>query len=198
MPSSRLLAPALALTLLTGPAVALAQDATPVTGSAAPTSAVREGTNAAGDPLVGTPVPYLNEAGDEIGTVTVVEVIDPFDDFSEFFDVDEGTRYVALEVAVSAAEAAANEENPVQANASDFGLQTTAGFFYRSTFASRDISSSDTPDLETITVDPGDDVTGLLFYQLPAGADLARLLWQPENGRLLLVADLRQSAAPDR
>jgi len=184
MPTTRLVVPALVLGLLAAPAVAVAQgDATPAAERAAPSAAY--------EPAVSDTVPYLDENGEEIGTVTVDEVIDPFEDFSEFFEVEEGSRYVAVQITLAASEGAATADEPFEARASDFGLQTVDGFFFTSTFASRDITSGDVPDLETIAIDPGDSVTGLVFYQIPAEAELARLLWQPDSGRLLVVADLR-------
>jgi len=174
-----------ALMLLASPAVVAAQDAT--SAADAGSTAGAEGANAAGDPLVGSAVPYLNEDGEELGTVTILEVTDPWEDFSEGFEPDDEIRTIGVEVSVTAT------SEPIEANAFDFGLQTIDGFFYGDTSISRDVSSGDTPDLETISVDPGDEVSGLLFYEVPAEAELARLLWQPDSGRLLVVADFRAS-----
>lgn len=197
MPSSRWLAPVLALTLLTGPPVALAvaqDDATPG-ADADQTATGDEGFGVVDDPVLGSGVPYLSETGGEIGVITAVEVTDPFDDFSEFVEVEDGTRYVALEVTVAASENAGSAEEPLEANASDFGLQTADGFFYTTRTASRDITSSDVPDLATISIDPGDEVGGLIFFQIPEETELARLFYTPDTGRLILVADLRDAAA---
>lgn len=186
MPQSRLLAPALALSLLAAPAVAVAQgDATPETTSRAQSASV------AADPVVGAAVPYLSETGEAIGTVSVLAVTDPFDDFRESFQVEEGSRYVAFEVVVAAEDLPIGVEEPLQARTSDFGLQTVDGFFYNATSAPRDLSSSDVPDLPTIVVDPDTEVSGLVFFQIPADAELARLFYSPATGRLILAADLR-------
>jgi len=80
----------------------------------------------------------------------------------------------------------------IEANAFDFGLQTADGFFYGDAYISHDISSGDTPDHETISVDPGDEVSGLVFYEVPVDAESARIMWQPDSGRLLVAADLRE------
>jgi len=167
----------LALLVLGGPAAALAQDASPEAA---------DGYTATGDPLVGTGVPYLDERGDELGIVTVVEVTDPWEDFSEFFEVEEGSRFVGIEVSLEGTNA------QIESSPSDFGLQTADGFFYSPTFVSRDVTSGDVPDLETITVDVDDVLFGLVFFQVPEDADLARIFWQPESGRLVLLADLRE------
>ncbi|MDQ3780694.1 MAG: DUF4352 domain-containing protein [Chloroflexota bacterium] len=158
----------LALILIASPAIASAQDATP---AAERFNAVGEGFNAVRDPVVGAAVPYLNEQGEEIGTVSVVEVTDPWEDFSEFIEVDEDLRYIGVEISFAAT------TEPIEANAFDFRLQTADGFFYGDAYISRDISSGDTPDLETISVDPGDEVSGLVFYEVPVDAESARILW---------------------
>jgi hypothetical protein len=184
MPVKRLIALVLTTLVLGGPAVAFAQDtASPV---ASPTAS-GAGSNAAGDPLVGTGVSYLNEEGKEIGVVTVTEVTDPWTDFSEGVTLDKGTRYVGVEISI----AATGEQ--IKADPYDFGLQTTDGFFYGNTSVSRDITSASIRNLESITVDVDDQIDGLVFFQVPEKAQLGRILWQPDTGRLLVVADLRSS-----
>lgn len=178
MPMLRPFALVLALVLLggRGPAVTSAQDATPTANA-----------SVAGDPAVGTEIPYLDEAGDEIGVLTVREVTDPFEDFADGAAPEEGFRFVAVEVAVAAT------GEPIEPETFDFGLQTGDGFFFGTTSVRRDITSSDVPDLATIPVDVDDEVSGLVFFQIPADAEPARLLWQPETGRLLVLADLREA-----
>ena len=182
----------LALVLLGTPAVAVAQgdDATPAVGvQATPIGrATRDdGYNAAGDPLVGTAVQYLEEDGTEIAIVTVVDLIDPFEDYEEFAAPDPDTRYVAIEVRVE------STGDEVDVEPFDFGLQTVDGFFFGDTFVSRDpAAGDDRPELEITEVEEGDEVSGLLFFAVPEEAELARVLWQPESGRLLVLADLRE------
>jgi len=186
MPTTRLLIPALAFALLAGPAVGLAQD------DGTPSSRTQNRSNdTTAEPALGTAVPYLSPEGSEIGTVAAVGVIDPLDDFVESFTVEDDIRYVAVEVTIAGSDDAANAETPLQANASDFDLQTVDGFLYSSTSASREVSSGDVPDLATIVVDPGTDVSGLVIFQVPAEAEIARLFYTPGSGRLILVAALR-------
>ena len=175
MSISRVFALVLGLVLLAfgqgGPAVALAQDATPAAEAGA------------ADPAVGTEVPYLDENGEEIAVLTVRELTDPFDDLAEGSAPEEGSRYVAVEIAVRAT------GETIEPEPFDFGLQTADGFFFSRASVTREISSSDVPDLETIPVDIDDEVSGLVFFQIPADAEPSRLLWQPETGRLLVLAE---------
>ena len=177
MPVQRLLAPLLVLTLLAGSAAASAQDATPAAGG--------EGYNALGDPLVGTEVQYLDDDGDEIAVVTVLDVSDPFDDFSQFFTPEEDARYVAVEVEVR------STGDEVEVTPYGFRLQTADGFAYTPGFVSRPEGREDPPELESIEVEEGDETSGIIFYAVPEDAELVRILWQPESERLLVLADLR-------
>ena len=174
----RLFALLVMLTLVMGSTSALAaQDATPEAGGG-------EKTTGGGDPKIGDEVQYLSEDGDENALVTVTKVTDPFDDFSEFFTVDEGARYVAVELKIE------STGDQVDISAYNFGLQTMDGFFYSPGYASRDDDAKPV-ELEDGTVQEGDTLSGVVFYAIPEKAELSRLLWQPEGGRLLVVADLR-------
>jgi hypothetical protein len=187
----------LALVLLGGPAVALAQDATPEIEVIAPEgspeatpvgSGAEPAAAGADDPRVGDTVAYLDETGDEIALVTVVAVEDPFEDFGEYFDVDADSRYVAVEIEVEST----GDELDVEPY--DFGLQTVDGFYFGTAYVSRDpAAGDDRPELETTEVEEGDSISGLLFYQVPEEAELARLIWQADTGRLLVLADLREA-----
>lgn len=198
MSMSRVFALLLALVLLggRGPTVALAQDATPeievITPEGSPAaspvgSAAAAAPLGAVDPRVGDTVAYLDETGDEIALVTVLDVVDPFEDFGEYFDVDADSRYVAIEVEVEST----GDELDVEPY--DFGLQTVDGFFFGDTFVSRDPGvGDDRPELETTEVEEGDSISGLLFFEVPEEAELARLIWQADTGRLLVLVDLRE------
>ena len=179
----RLLAVLCGLLLLAGSTVATvsAQDATPdeedVSTEATPTG------DATGDPAVGDRVPYVDENGEEIGFVTVESVTDDFDDFDEFFTPEEDARYLAVELSFE------STGDEFEANPFDFGVQTVDGFFYSTGFVSRE-DNENPPELESTTVEEGESTSGVIFFVVPAEAELTRLFWQPDTGRLLVVADL--------
>ncbi len=163
MAAPRLLAPLLILTLLAGSAAASAQVATPPTDG--------EGYNAVGDPLVGTEVRYLDDEGDEIAVVTVLDVADPFDDFSQFFTPEEDARYVAVEVE------ARSTSDKVEVEPYSFRLQTANGFAYTPGYVGRPEGGEDPPELESIEVEEGDESSGVVFCAVPEDAELTRILW---------------------
>jgi hypothetical protein len=50
------------------------------------------------------------------------------------------------------------------------------------------------PDLESqFNLNAGETETGLVVFEVPTGSVLVRLWWQPDTGRLLELADLRES-----
>ena len=179
----RLLAVLVALTLATGAAAALAQDdATPEADSSGAT------TSGGGDPAAGDEVQYLDEGGDEIAIATVTNVTDNFDEFDEFFTPDEGTRYVAVEIGVR------STGDELDVESFDFSLLTTDGFLYSTSFVSRE-DDAEPPELEDTEVEEGDAVSGVIFFSVPEDAELDRLMWQPDSGRLLILANLSDAAA---
>lgn len=179
----RLLAVLVALTLATGATAALAQDdATPAADSSGAM------TTGGGDPAAGDEVQYVDEDGDEIAIASVTNVTDNFDDFDEFFTPDEGTRYIAFEIGVR------STGDELEVNPYDFSLLTSDGFLYSTAFVSREDDATP-PELEDTEVEEGDAISGLIFFSVPEDAELDRLVWQPETGRLLILADLRDAAA---
>ena len=50
----------------------------------------------------GTAVRITDEEGADVGTITVTEVIDPFTDVDPAYSPEEGSRYVAVNVAFDA------------------------------------------------------------------------------------------------
>lgn len=183
MSRSRLAALVLTLVLLVLPAAAVAQDA--ATPAAQSQGAINSERSSAGSSVgLGTPVSYLDEDGDEIGVITALNIIDPFDDFSEFFTPDEGVRYVGLEVDVR------STGDDIEVSPFDFSLWTSDGFLTRSAFVSRPEGREDPAELESIELEEGETATGIVFFAVPENATIRAVVWQPEFDRLLLLADL--------
>lgn len=178
MLSRLLIALGLIATLTIGStATAIAQDATPEANAPA----------ASGDPAVGDTVSYIGSDGDEWATVTIEEVIDPFEDYDpDFGEPERGNRWVALSVTVVASGDKAVEVQPY-----DFVVQDDQGFLYGDGFMSRtEEQEAEAPQLEDANLAPGDEVTGLMFFQVIDDAQLAHVFWQPDSGRLVTVAKI--------
>lgn len=178
--ATRLLVLPAALALLGGTTATLAQEATPAAGQEQATASSNQA-----DPRVGDAVPYVDENGVELGTASVVEVTDPFTGFDEYSGPDEGERYVAFTITV------AGTDGSLEADPNDFGLQTVDGYFFSPAYVNRKLTTADIPDLDRIEVVPDTERTGTVIFAVAEDAELARLLWQPDSGRLFVVADLR-------
>lgn len=135
-------------------------------------------------PGMGTGFPYLELDGDEIGAVTVLDVVDPFDDFSEFFDPDEGVRYIMVEIEVQSI------EDDIEVAPYDFALLTADGFLYRPSYISRPEGGGGPLDLDNIELEEGEETSGAVFFAVPEDAELGHLTWAPEFDRLLLLLNL--------
>jgi hypothetical protein len=180
VPLALLLAAALA-----GGSAALAQDdATPEADDATPAASGM--TMGGGDPAVGATISYVDEEGVEIATITVTELTDPFEEFDSA--PEQGARYVSVAIEVQ------STGDELEVDPFDFGLQTADGFFYSDTFISLQ-EDPDPPELESTEVEEGESIAGTIFFQVGEEAELAHLFWQPESGRLLVIADLRDEAA---
>ncbi len=162
-------------------ATAVAQDATPKAGT--------NDTNALGDPVIGATVPYVGPSGNELGTITIEDLTDPFEDYDESFAPDRGNRFVSVHITIDNTGTKALEYNSF-----DFLAQDDQGFLFGDSFIARDQATEQKdPALDSGEIDAGDSVTGFLAFQVPNDANLVRLFFAPENGRLITLADVRES-----
>jgi len=166
----------LAVLLVVGGSVSIAsaQDASP------------EADQGSGGTL-GEAVPYVDDDGDEIAVATVVDVIDPFEDFDEFFNPEEDVRYVAVELSVE------STGDDVEVQSYDFSLHTADGFLFSRAFVSRP-DAAQPAELEDTDLEEGESVEGAVFFAVPEEAELNALFWQPESGRLIQLADFSAEA----
>ena len=184
----RLSAIALASLLTVGTATTtLAQDdATPGAGSP-------NGTPAAGSdtPVVGDAVPiYDSESGEEIASITVEQITDPFEEYSEFSAPERGTRFIAVEYTVENLV----ENDSIDSPAYSLSLGTDEGLLISQAY----LSLADDSDIEELSTDEilgGDSTTGTLFYQLPDDVEIGGLYYNA-YGYYTLLADVSGTAAP--
>ncbi|MBA3416540.1 MAG: DUF4352 domain-containing protein [Chloroflexia bacterium] len=141
-------------------------------------------------PTVGTDVPYVDAEGVEHGLVTVTEVADPFTDFNPDQPPEAGRRYVLLTVAFEAA-----ADQPFEADPYDLHFQDTDGYLWSLTSVPRPADVV-IPELQSQTMAPGNRVSGVVGFVVPEDAELDQIFYQPESGRLILLADLLPGAGP--
>ena len=140
------------------------------------------------DVAPGQPIQFLDEDGDEIAVITVTNVTDGFEEFDEFFTPEDDVSYIAVDIEVQ------STGDELEVGEFDFGLHTADGFFYGTEFVSLP-DDTEVVEIETTEVEEGESLAGTLFFAVPEEAELSRLLWQPENGRILVIASFGNEVA---
>lgn len=164
----------------------------------------QEGTPAAAE---STPeVAYDDADGNELALLAVEEVVDPVDEAPAGATPDDDERYALLALVV---ENTGEEDLPL--DPATFLLRDDDGFLYGADPDLQDAlqAAAATPEAtaaaaETPFADgdlaPGEERAGLIGFAIREDAELAQVLFVPETGRLLILADLDEAdgAAADR
>ena len=136
-------------------------------------------------PELGDEVAYESfEAQDSAAVITVMELEDPFEHYAEGYSPGEDTRYVAVTMAFEA-----TGETVFDAQPNEILLRDSEGFVWTSTNIVRGEDLVQ-PNLEAQPLAPGNIISGVVGFQVPEDAELDRVLYQPESGRLIVLADL--------
>ena len=122
---------------------------------------------------------FANRDGTRKISVTVNKIIDPATS-SNRFNQPKG-RWVVVDWSIVNQGTQSLDINPL-----DFRLQTTDGFV----IAEGNGAGLPEPQLDLATLDPGQSVRGYIAYDVPAGAQIARLFYQPFGSSQLIVVDL--------
>jgi len=127
------------------------------------------------------------------GSVTVTEVVDPFEDVDPSQEQPEGGRFVMVAL--------------VYENTSDgrffvepYGLllRDANGNLSRATSVTRPEESELVPDMTSAQLAPGDRLSGAVVFVVPQGTGLSGVYTSPVSGQLLQLADLEGDATDER
>jgi hypothetical protein len=140
--------------------------------------------DAADAPVVGTEVTYVDAENVERGVVAVLEVVDPFTDFPEGYEPEAGTRYVVVSLSFEA-----TGEGSFDADPNDLVVRDADGFLWSTASVNRG-SEPDMPDAQSQTLASGNKISGAIGFIVPADTPLTQIYYQPESGRLILLAEL--------
>lgn len=134
----------------------------------------------------GNSVEVVDEQGEPVLSITIEDVMLPWEDYSEYSTPDRGFYYVALHVTV---ENISDSEQEV--SDFDFFVRDEFGFIYGTTYASiaEGSASEEIGEFEGDDVDAGDSVTGLMIFAVPTEGELVDVFYAP-LGRLITVATL--------
>ena len=124
--------------------------------------------------------------GEPAAEIVVDALIDPFEDFDPSISPQRGFHYVMAAVTMTAGDA------PFEASAYSFSLVDTEGFVYTTTFAYRSTEDTEAmPDFPGGTIEPGDSLSGVVFFEVLDGTTTGFLIYQPTFETLVTIADLR-------
>ena len=145
-------------------------------------------------PAQGDPASVINFDGDELATITVTDIQDPFEEYSEFSEPEEGTRFVMAQIEVEN-----TGERPFEFSEFDVYVRDTLGRTYGSTFISPEEGfEEENPPLEGSNMGSGDTISGALYFVVFEDADLSDVLYQStgnDTSVLISIADLNESEA---
>ncbi|CAA9585482.1 MAG: hypothetical protein AVDCRST_MAG19-4526 [uncultured Thermomicrobiales bacterium] len=177
------------------PAVALVAAAGLAWGALAPATA-QEATPGADEP---TAVVYVDEDGNELARVTVDEIVDPVADAPDGVAPADGERLVLVPLTV---ENTGEEDLPL--DPVTFLLRDEGGFLYgldddlqdalaedAATPAAGGDDATESP-FEAGDLAPGEEREGVIGFAVREEAELAQVIFVPETGRLLILANLEE------
>jgi hypothetical protein len=145
-------------------------------------------------PDQGEPASVVNFDGDELATITVTDLQDPFEEHSEFSEPEEGTRFVMAQLEVEN-----TGERPFEFSEYDVYVRDTLGRTYGSTYVSPEEDfEEENPPLEGSNMGSGDSISGALYFVVFEDAELSDVLYQStgnDTSVLISIADLNESEA---
>ncbi len=130
------------------------------------------------------PVPYLDDQGNQLGTLLIRDFADPFTEFDPASPPAEGSRYAVLTLTFEAAEDQAFPADPYQVQ-----LLDTDGYVHLSGWVPRPAGSV-VPDLQSQTLAPFDRISGVIPYVLPAEAEIASVVYRGDGRRLMPIVEV--------
>jgi hypothetical protein len=142
-------------------------------------------------PAPGESVAIVDSEGGS-GSVTVSEVVDPFEDVDPSQAAPEDGRFVMVTL--------------VYENTSDgkffvepYGLllRDANGNLWSATSVTRLEESELVPDITSAQLAPGDRLSGAVIFVVPEGTDLAGIYTSPVSGQLIQLADLESDSADE-
>ena len=139
-------------------------------------------------PAVGDPVTYTWADGSSATLTT--PLIDPFTGHDPNYPPTEGTRFVVLQPVFDD-----TGQLPYYADPYDFAIRDVNGFIYGPASVYQPQGAS-IPFLESQTMSPGDRVSGYVAFTVPTDAQLGDILYYPESGRNVTLANLLGGGAP--
>lgn len=145
-------------------------------------------------PAQGEPASVVSLEGEEIATISVTDLQDPFEEYSDFTEPEEGARFVMVAIEVEN-----TGDRPFEVSPYRFFVRDTLGRTYGSGFLSvdDDFEEENLP-LEDRNMSSGETHSGVLYFVVAEDAVLSDVLYQSSDNDtsvLISIADLNESEA---
>jgi hypothetical protein len=135
-------------------------------------------------PALGDAVSFYNANAEEVGTVSVDEILPDFQKTDSEVDVERGQTAVGVVITIEN-----TGSTDLDTSTATFYLIDDLGFQYYPQFFSRsEDSEAEYPELPTDPISAGDSATGLILFQLPSDAEAGYVTFQPDYSQLYIVA----------
>jgi hypothetical protein len=133
-------------------------------------------------PSLGADVPLTDAAG--ASATLTVQLADPFADFDPDRAPEANTRFALATLVFSDTGGL-----PFAVDPSTIVVRDSDGYVWYRTDVRR-VPGAVIPDLTRVTLAPGDRISGVLGFALPAAAQLVEIDWWLDGGHLVQIADL--------
>lgn len=137
---------------------------------------------------VGDTVTINDVDGNEVGLVTLEDLVDPFEDFDQ--DPEPGLRFISLELTIEN-----TGDDPLTITPQNIGVVDDSGLIY----VDVDINRTDSIEsIEAMDLEAGEEITGGLEIGLPEESTITQIIWLVGTGQLpTLYRDLEPVAEGD-
>ena len=157
-----------------------------------PTAAAQDSTPAAGTDGLGVPVTIFNQNVQPIGEVTVLDIVEPFEDYDvAYSEPTRGHHWAKVTVRLKAG------DQPVSGGT--FQMIDSDGYLNYQEYVTRSSESTTAePDFYASDVQPGQETTGVVFFKVFDESSIALIEFNPSTGsgqQTVVAADLRESNA---
>lgn len=144
-----------------------------------------------------TPSTWLDERGNPVATLEVVEIDEDWQDYSEYREPERGTVYRAVHVKITNISGSSLIVEPY-----DFSLLDNTGMNNSRSWVDTAEGSDAVVLSEDVPLGDGEVFEGILVYQMYDDITPTAMIWQPERGLLNMVvldegADSAPAASPE-
>lgn len=144
-----------------------------------------------------TPATWIDERGNPVATLEVVEIDEDWQDYSEYREPERGTVYRAVHVKITNISGSSLIVKPY-----DFSLLDNTGMNNSRSWVDTAEGSNDVVLSEDVPLGDGEVFEGIIVYQMYADITPTAMIWQPERGLLNMVvldegADSAPAATPE-